>query len=257
MQKCKIFYVLGDKLTFVAFISFLFSSCYTLYRPNTMHVPLFKEKNEFSLNAGASFSGTEIQAAYSVTNNVAVMVNGSFINANVAEPTGIYRRENNFGELGLGYFQHLGENVIGEVFSGFGFGKAYNQGNFWVNNSSFNRADYTRYFVQPSIGFVSNTIELAAGLRWSYVDFFNFKSESSFQNSYNLPTRSSYAFIEPAFTARVGFKSIKIFGQIGASFPTVSIPYAYSPIIFSTGLNIKIASRYKNNPTHTSNNTVQ
>lgn len=245
MQKCKIFYPQLIKLTFVSLISLLFSSCYTLYRPNTVHVPLFKEKNELSLNAGAGISGTEVQAAYSVTNNFAVMANGSFLNANVAEPTGIHRKENNFGEIGLGYFQHLGENVIGEVFSGFGAGKAYNQGNFWIGNNSFNRADYTRYFVQPSIGFVSNSFELAASLRWSYVDFYNFKTESPIQALDKLPNRSSYAFIEPALTARIGFKSVKIFGQIGTSFSTVSIPYVYTPFIFSTGLNIKIAQRYK------------
>ncbi len=249
MQKCKIFYAQCVKLTFVCLTSLIFTSCYTLYRPNTLHVPLFKEKNELSLNAGAGISGTELQAAYSVTNNFAVMANGSFFNANVAEPTGIYRKENNFGEIGLGYFQHLGENIIGEVFSGFGVGKAFNQGNFWIGNNSFNRANYTRYFVQPSIGFISNSFELAGSIRWSYVDFFNFKTESSIQPLDKLPNRSSYPFLEPALTARIGYKSVKIFGQIGTSFSLVSIPYAYAPLIFSTGLNIKIAQRYKTTST--------
>ncbi|MFN4234822.1 MAG: hypothetical protein ACK4IK_08455 [Bacteroidia bacterium] len=215
-----------------------------MYRPNTVNVPLFKEKNELSVNAGASSNGANIQAAYSVTEHFAVMVNGSFYNANVTTPTGISRIENNFGEAGIGYFSHLGENFIGEIYSGFGMGKAYNQNDYWIELNSFNRVDFNKIFVQPSIGFVSNIFELAASIRWSYLDYYNFKSDSPI-NYGNLPNRSANMFIEPALTARAGYKSVKVFAQTGFAMPTMPITYSFSPFMFSLGVNIKLAPRYK------------
>ena len=247
MQKCKLFFQRYYNLTIVVSIVLVFASCSPLYRPNTVNVPLFKEKNELSINAGASSNGADIQAAYSFTDHFAVMANGSFFNANTAEPTGVYRKENNFGELGVGYFTHIGEDIIGEIYSGFGMGKAYNQSNYWIELNSFNRVDYNKIFVQPSIGFVSNIFELAASIRWSYVDYYNFKSDSPISYG-NLPNRSANMFIEPALTARAGYKSVKVFGQVGAALPTTAVTYNYRPIMFSMGVNIKIAQRYKTTP---------
>lgn len=247
MQKCKLFFQRYCNLTIVISIVIVFTSCSPLYRPNTINVPLFKEKKELSVNAGASNNGADIQAAYSVSDHFAVMANGSFYNANTTEATGISREENNFGEIGVGYYTHIGEDIIGEIYSGFGIGKAYNQNNYWIELNSFNRADYNKIFVQPSIGFVSNIFELAASIRWSYVDYYNFKSDSPI-NYGNLPNRSANMFIEPALTARAGYKSIKVFTQVGAALPTMPITYYYRPLILSMGVNIKLAQRYKASP---------
>jgi hypothetical protein len=247
MQKCKLFYQRYYNLTIVISIVLVLTACSPLYRPNTVNVPLFKEKNELSVNAGASSNGADIQAAYSITDNIAVMANGSFYNANSTEATGIARKENNFGELGVGYYKHLGDDIIGEIFTGFGMGKAYNQNNYWIELNSFNRVDYNKIFVQPSIGFISNIFELAASIRWSYVDYYNFKSDAPV-NYGNLPNRSANMFIEPAFTARAGYKSVKVYGQLGLAMPTMPITYNYRPLMLSMGVNIKIAQRYKDKP---------
>ncbi len=113
MQKCKLFYQGYYNLTIVVSIVLIFASCSPLYRPNTVNVPLFKEKNELSVNAGASSNGADVQAAFAATNHIAVMANGSFYNANSAQPTGIYRKENNFGELAAKVCSRRDSWVIG------------------------------------------------------------------------------------------------------------------------------------------------
>lgn len=246
MQKCKLFLCRNFYLLILVNVFVFLTSCSTLYRPNTVNVPLFKEKNEFLVNAGASSNGANLQAAYAVTEHFAVMANGSFYNANITTPTGISRIENNFGEIGLGYFSNLGQDIIGEIYSGFGMGKAYNQNNFWIELNSFNRVDFNKIFIQPSIGFVSNIFELAASIRWSYVDYYNFKSDAPI-NYGNLPNRSANMFIEPALTARAGYKSVKVFAQTGFAMPTMPITYSFNPFMFSLGVNIKLAPRYKVN----------
>jgi DNA mismatch repair protein MutH len=55
-------------------------------------------------------------------------------------------------------------------------------------------------------------------------------------------------FIEPALTARAGYKSVKVYGQLGLAMPTMPITYNYRPLMLSMGVNIKIAQRYKDKP---------
>lgn len=247
MQKCKLFFQRHCNLTIVVNIVIVFASCSPLYRPNTINVPLFKEKNELSINAGTSRNGADIQAAYSVSNHFAVMANGSFYNINSTNGTNILREENNFSEISAGYYTHIGENIIGEIYPGFGMGRAYNQNNYRIEQFYFKRVDYHKIFLQPSIGFVSNIFELATSVRWSLVDYYNFKTDYPI-NYTNLPIKTANIFIEPALTVRAGYKSVKVFTQAGLVIPTMPITYSYVPLILSIGVNIKLAKRYKTLP---------
>src|SRR5690606_9946370 len=69
-------------MKFIAIISFAFFSMgcsHYYYVPNGPNVPLFKEKGEIKANVKLSsaddFDGVEAQAAYSVTNHIAIIAN--------------------------------------------------------------------------------------------------------------------------------------------------------------------------------------
>ena len=64
----------------IILISVLVTGCTQYYYvPNIQNVPLFREKNEYratvAIGAGDESSCTEIQTAYSVTDNIGVMAN--------------------------------------------------------------------------------------------------------------------------------------------------------------------------------------
>lgn len=186
------------------FIGFIFSmsSCTTLYIPNTQNVTLFEEKNELQIYGGAAMGessfGGDIQAAYSVTNHLAIGANGFF---------GTTHNDNAYqvGEIALGYFTPLGKSKgIFEVYGGWGAG-----GNKHLEGLHFNH-----FFIQPNVGAHLGAIDLAFSTRFNYAVWPKSETVSVKEELY----------IEPAMTFRLGSDKAKFQLQILYSFPT-SDPY--------------------------------
>ncbi|NVO02342.1 MAG: hypothetical protein HXX09_06525 [Bacteroidetes bacterium] len=231
---------LVNLLLLIAFISIY--SCAPLYAPNAINVPLFSEKGEIQANISGGRNGYDLMTAYSITDHLAVMLNGQYQNRtreNVNVSTKDYRQRT-FGEAGFGYYMKLNEKTRFEAFGGGGLGNA---ASYVENGLTDVRAngEYSRFFIQPSIGKTSDIFDVAFSLRFGYVNLYNFNKE--YQDLHFTP----YTYlIEPMTTFRIGYKYVKFFIQVGASFHTE--PHFYSsnivPIVFNFGLNLNMG-KYK------------
>ena len=205
------------------------TSCVSIapsYAPNTQNVTLFQEKGDAKLSAGLSrgeevSKALELQSAYAITNHIGIMAN--FYR---------YKRVNraDLFELGAGYFLPLTKNVVFESYGGISYAQFTSRissieplGNneFLTKNYYYSR-DFTRYFIQPAIGFKSKLIEIAFSTRLAALNYRRLKiSEDSYQNSSSLSSQmlpSSHFLIEPALTIRFGWNHIKLQAQLGRSF---------------------------------------
>jgi hypothetical protein len=66
-------------------------------------------------------TGAEVQTALAVTDNIAVMVNGSLLRQKISEPES-YTRSHTFVEGGIGYYKANRRSRV-EIFAGYGLGK--------------------------------------------------------------------------------------------------------------------------------------
>jgi hypothetical protein len=112
-----------------------------------------------------------------------------------------------------------------EAFAGIGFGSVKNED--FENKANFLDINFTKPFVQPSIGFVYEFVDLIFSPRIGYVFFsppsYNF---SGAQAPYEAP-KDRFVF-EPGVTLRVGYRAAKL-----------QIQYNYSSYSYGSGDNLK------------------
>lgn len=209
----------------------MLSGCKSSYIPHTVNTPLFTEKGELQMAVHAS-TGFDPQIAYSITDNVGVMVNASFANFDKKNNGQAWR----FGstEAALGYFNAFDSKGSWEVYAGGGWGQYKLSGFDVIGNPylDFNRA---RLFVQPAIGTKSDLFEGSIAWRFSYVHLM--ESDRS----------ASGLFSEPVLTAKIGNPNFKGVFQIGACLPfrEGSIGFSHEIIFLSIGLQARFPNLKK------------
>jgi hypothetical protein len=216
----------------LVFLSFIIFSCAPSYVPNVVNTPLFSNKGEFQASVNTGASGFDPQLAFAVTNHVGLMLNGSFA-SRTSDTTDAYHKHQ-FFEIGAGYYQKIGNNGRFEVFAGAGFGKvnAFYENNLWYNRSDVNNF---RFFFEPVIGATTSIFDGS------------FTPRLVFVNLYQESSGNTGVFIEPAITAKFGYKYIKTVFQLGFSVPfnSSSIEFEFQPIIFSIGLQATLGKKYE------------
>lgn len=231
------------------------SSCKNMYIPNMHNVPMLQEKNEFRATASAY----NYQTAYAVSNHIGVLANGYYRPSNWTITSGDleneYKSDRFLLEGGMGYFGKIDEGVVADCYGGGGFGNVeynwdlYDQG--VLDDEQRLSANMTRFFVQPSIGYTIDFVDVAFSTRFAALKFNNLKTvnytteELIAQNLYKID-QPLYLFLEPAFTLRFGFKYIKFHLQTIYSGKLNSEPLNYKFVVVNTGIHINIAGRFKN-----------
>ncbi|ASZ10974.1 hypothetical protein KTO58_20450 [Chitinophaga pendula] len=242
-----------------------------IYVPNTVNVPLLKERHEFK----GSLSPTNYQAAFAVSNHVAVMANGQYVFR--FDPPGVTNEgddlllnDNTRGGLiegAVGYFtsMDLKKRMMFDVFAGYGNGsfktitKGYNSGSAADRNDYLLKSRFNKFFIQPSVGFVHPVVETAFSSRVSLVQFYQlYAGGKAFENSGER--RANFLkigdklvpFFEPTFTVRVGYKYVKFQAQLqfslllnDAQYSGYEISEYFQPVAFGMGASINIAQWYK------------
>lgn len=231
--------------SFIYFIVVLvvFQACAPAYTPNMVNTPLLTNEGEFQAAIGTGTSGIDGQLSYAVTEQVGVMLNGSFANRTDTGSKNFHKHT--FVEMGAGYsiplggpgrFEIYGGGGIGTVDAKFGYSSLFNT---YVEDRS--RADLTRLFLQPTIGLTNNVFDGSFTPRIVLLKINN--KDSLYAN------HSWDPYIEPTFTAKVGWKYVKMVFQIGFSIPMVELKnYRNQPFMFSIGLIGKIPGK-KNSET--------
>ncbi len=204
----------------------LLSSCKSTYLPNTRNVPLFREANEVMMTVAAA-SGVDVQAAYALTDNIAVMgnanANQSTYQTNDAED---YKRNYTFGELGLGLYGRS-RTARFELFGGYGLGKGTSYEGFYFFSQNGASAvvatgKFNRIFVQPSIGTNNRNFNISLTARVSMVDFTEFEWNGVIEK----PNEKAQIFLEPALTTTFKLKgNLRGFFQLNVTNPVGTDTY--------------------------------
>jgi len=159
------------------------------------------------------------------------MVNGSYSLFDNSKKDTIYFKRN-FTEVGIGYFKKFAPKFQYEVYGGFGKAKIreryeLDEGGIIVNNS----VNYNRYFIQPTIAYVTENTAISFTTRISYVDF---KNSSS-------PLKNSFVF-DPILSFQFGRKLV-FQTQIGGSAFAKQLNGDYNPFVFSVGVKYRFGRR--------------
>ncbi|MDD4150901.1 MAG: hypothetical protein PHE33_12825 [Bacteroidales bacterium] len=218
----QVFYIVVLFITTV----FILNSCAPLYVPNVVNAPMLREKEELNVSGHLGISGFDAQGAYAVTDNFALMVNGSYLNS-TSDSTSNYHKHI-FVEAGIGYYKPIKKHFIFDVYGGYGIGKihAFSTGLF----SAYSNTYVNRFFVQPSFGFTSSYFEAAITPR-SVVVFANDKTKPM-----------TGFFIEPTLILKAGAPNLKFVAQLGLSFliNKYENDFDYQPFIVSIGLQYSL-----------------
>lgn len=235
----------------------LASSCTRYYYiPNSQNVPLFKERNEYRFMAGSGGIGdeiktTELQAAYSITDHVAV--SASFLGAKGGSQT--HDTANNWGEGNylegaLGYYRPMDYNCVFEMFAGMGGGSQHHQYGSSARNNGKADLSLSKFFIQPAFGYTHKYFDVALSMRISSLSFYKIdrqidSGERGFGEVRDIQAYPHSFLLEPAFTIRGGWKYVKlqvqwVFSQ-NLSHPNLSFQNSN----LNVGLYISLARRYR------------
>jgi len=245
-----------------------------LYHPSTINAPMFSKKGEVNVSGAYGKAGTDVQAAYSVSDNSGVMLNcsfgskiqtdidsGSALTSNLVEESnsslGEYKHgyHFNFVEGGYGFYlkPKKRSDLRAEVFGliGAGYAESFNE---LINYRAY--GNYMRYSIQGNLGYVSKVTEGALSLRIGYLDFTGLnlnesanvssnsgEAGSNQRNITNAKGGTSAFFIDPAVTFRVGYKGVKLFLQSGMSIPLSGpVNFGWDKSWGSIGLQFRIST---------------
>lgn len=241
------------KSGFILAVAFIVQSCNVMYNPNMQNVPLLKEKDEARFTIGMF----DFQGAYAVQENLGVMVNGNYGRYNTTSSSlGSDNTTQGLIEAGVGYIKPFSENTIFELYGGYGAGEnsikstTSDYVNGGVTRKTSFSASTSRFFIQPSIGFSVDFLDVALSTRICLLNYSNIYS-SGYTDADLIAMRlanidkQTYAFIEPAFTVRAGYKYIKFHGQLLFSYKYNLEPLDYIPLSLNFGIHIDLAKRNK------------
>lgn len=221
-----------------AAISVIFlSACSPLYVPNTRNVPLFREQGDFQVSGYLTTAGVDGQMAVAVSNHIAAT--GSYSYGSQKRPTQNYTRKNNYGELGIGYFD-VNRKSRFEVLAGYGAGQgtSFSQYYFFLNSGLGDivaTGKMNRIYIQPSIGTNGPKFNIALTARISHVNYTSFTS----QGVTIKPAEKPQWFLEPAVTTKFPLAgNLHGVAQLGLAVPFGAPFFDYMPLQFSFGVQL-------------------
>lgn len=235
------------------------------YLPNTHSQPMLTKKGDQrflgTLNSHNFAQSGDLQYARAVNDQYGLLVNGmwtlssqdsSLLRGVHLEAAGgrFWYRPTKFAE------PQNPDGVVTEVYVGAGWGTYFNR---YVDGdgSGFiifppppmptvpivgtSRLHYSKWFVQPSIGYLSSILELGFSARLAYLNFFSGQFAGNDPEGKKIYRRilekNDYFIFEPAATIRLGLGKVKLQGQLGYT----SVPAILSPKFFlSFGFNYAI-----------------
>lgn len=231
-------------LLWLACMACCISCSRNVYIPNQVNAPLLHEKHQLKANVAPS----NWQAAYAVTNNFAVMVNGQYTweKTILKGPSKDWSR-GNFSwplggviEAGAGVFKKFTHRdkppVVLDLYLGYGAGGFRMLDEWYYGDSARSgRRDYTvrtsfrKFFIQPGFGMVNKNVEIAFTPRFTFLRYANpyigskvsedhnttiFDNEVTYLPDMKKAASGSIFLFEPAFTLRAGGPRVKWYFQL-------------------------------------------
>ena len=217
-------------IRFFLFIIILFNyGCYSVYIPQTVDIPLIKEKKDIRVDIAASYPLISVNStvSYGLLNHVAIQLHGSL---------SLF----SYGYQGaIGYFNNLGNLKILEIYAGYGVFNDRSNDLMYTDAPTYDYSDHKIYFTQINFGKLYKNFEYGFGVKIGRIssnlleeDYFN-NVKSRSQNYYD-----NNFLIEPTIFIRYGFEKVKFNVKLGSCrIYKSSTSSQYSPFAISLGLN--------------------
>lgn len=215
----------------ITILTYLLSSCVTVYRPVVINSPVLQDKGEGNIAASIGLLGDglyNLQSAYAVSDKLALMLNGMHHAKSYGSMSADSGKIRFFSvESGVGYFRNLNpaKSILFQCYTGPGLGrtKSINTGNSSTVDFS---AYYASFFVQPGIAYTEDNFDAALDIKANYLWMYDIHgrlySEFEFWNTESQQVNNMMLHLinlEPAITIRGGGKKIKGVFQSGLVIP--------------------------------------
>ncbi len=215
------------------------------YSPNTQNVPLISEEDESSLTIEGNGNQAGIQAAYGISNNIAVKGEGGlFFPADQDNGNG---GSGQFIDFGLGYINKVSDNWVFETYGIVGFGSMENHLPSTIVDNPNTEGDISasllRVGVQPNFGYKSELFDAAISSRIVNISYSGIEGDLMFDGENQvryLEDNSSNLMIEPALTLRAGVENYKLQLQVGYSMNVSNSDFRQDNGFLTLGLNVNI-----------------
>ena len=200
---------------------FLLSGCSSAYIPSPKNIPLFEEKGEYQIEAGASTNSVFAAGSYAFSEKFSLIANGSMSYCYIlGKPFGWSSGEplsisfsgdvpHRSIEAGIGRYNLLPSSQRRlEVFAGVGYGAAHSF------NSEY-KQNYLLGFVQANTGKKYRHTEMGWSLRAAFSGFHE-SYGSTYPEYYYIENGKYQAFhLEPLFVIRTGGQRLKVSFRTG------------------------------------------
>ncbi len=234
------------------------NSCYynIVYKPTSIKPSYFTHKGDY--NIALNFSGTsEINAAYAITDKVAISASVSGFGTETSDTTVIYSEgvQNNLAysinstkfndfEVAIAYYKPLLNNFTFENY--FGYSYAFNTYKSNITDIDYvvlskgktNIGEYSRFFIQPAFGKNGKYFDYGLASRITLIDYYRYNNRD--------------IIFEQLIFTRLGYKRFKLMFELGFFMPVFydSYEYDYSPIPLKLGFgfNYVLNSKTKKTP---------
>jgi len=225
-----------QRFLYLVFILVLFSSCSPEYIPNMVNSPMFSNAGEFQAIVATGTSNFDMQLGYAITDNIAVIANGSY--ADQTNDTTDEFHKHLILEGGVGYYRKISSAARIEVFGGYGLGKIQTLEDYGIGGLDQVDVQFNRFFLQPAIGTATDFFDGSFATRLAMVQMVPDNSQTI--------SKSWNTFIEPVITTKMGYKYVKVVIQFGYSFPInkEQIDYNHQNLILNFGLKFNIGRKY-------------
>lgn len=236
-------------LFFPACAALALSSCsHTYYLPTSPNVPLFKEKNEVQANGSLGYDGTGIgskqaQVAYSVTNHFAVT--GTYADFHGGDQNRFDYGQAQYYEMTAGYFKPIHNQLVFDVFGGYGYCQQYHQFSVYETAS----LDFHKLIVRPTIGYTSNYFDVAFTSSINHLSYNNasiniIRSKNDLELIQKLDRAKNIFLFEPSMMYRLGWKYVKFQAQWSITVPLNHHDLDLNSGQVSAGLSFAFAQRF-------------
>lgn len=233
----------------------LFCSC-GIYRQNVVNTPLMQHKGQAQLAGHMGFNGLEGQAAYALTNKIALLANYSDMGIKKTEYSSFNYdiKKHNFKEIGAGVYKKTASGNIRELFffAGKGMNSHFVMGKdpAGIISSTNQQVDYSRFVVQADFGSKNKKFGYIIAPRLLAVHYYSIadNARSDYQKLSNF-----HVYAEGAVTVRYPvLRFLMVSGQACATLPLTHIGggynyyYDFSPFNGSIGLifNIDLLKKF-------------
>lgn len=223
-------------------LTFMISSCTTLYIPNRINVPELQKKGDLRASAAVGLGGFNFQTAYAVNKHLGILAN--YYNTESRD----YHTQFLYGgaaglEVGAGYYSTYKKSLIWESYATLGTGSLFHRRKDEYDRLSEGRldADFWKIGLQSSATLRDDLVSLSAMVRISQINYYNITNGSYGQNAVNanlLRSDNTHYFIEPGLQAGLGYKYIRFNAQIHRSFHLGQSWFPYDKYHYSVGMQI-------------------